>query len=314
MTHDLEQRIKDYLQSHLKVSRYQHSLATADCAKELACRWGVAPQQAYLAGLCHDVAKGKSQAESLTYMRGHGMVLDSDTMANPALWHAPLGAVLTKELFEITDTEILAAIRNHTVGKPDMTCLEKIIFLADLVEPGRDFPGVDELRALVKQDLDRAMAKALKINIDFVTAKGGQVHPYARLAYEVYRNKTMGSDGMPNVEELLQKCAGYILEKKGQDILSLDLREISTMADYFLLCTVGNTPQAKAVADYIKEKMAEEEPLPLRVEGYKDGRWILMDYGSLIVHIFQQDERLYYNLERLWGDAVKTAYGPKENR
>ena len=69
MTHDLEQRIKDYLQSHLKASRYQHSLATADCAKELACRWGVAPQQAYVAGLCHDVAKGKSQAESLTYMR-----------------------------------------------------------------------------------------------------------------------------------------------------------------------------------------------------------------------------------------------------
>ena len=75
-----------------------------------------------------------------------------------------------------------------------------------------------------------------------------------------------------------------------------------TIADYFLLRTAANSRQAKAIADYLLE---ENEQKPLRMEGYQEGRWILLDYGALIVHIFQEEEREYYNLERLWGDAEK---------
>ena len=184
-----EQQIKTYLKTHLKESRYRHSLATAACAKELAEIWGVPARQAYLAGLCHDVAKGLDQQQALAFMAAHGMELDPDTMANPTLWHAQLGPVMTQELFGIDDLQVLDAIRSHTVGKPAMTDLAKIIFLADLVEPGRDFPGVAELRALVQQDLDRSMAKSLQINMNFVQEKGGQVHPLALEAYEYYRKK-----------------------------------------------------------------------------------------------------------------------------
>ena len=105
-------------------------------------------------------------------------------------------------------------------------------------------------------------------------------------------------------EELVEKCAQLAFEKKAQRVVSLDLRGISVVADYFLICTGSNSQQVKAICDHIEEKLKEEnETSCLRIEGYEQGRWILMDYGSVIVHIFQEEERLYYNLERLWGDA-----------
>lgn len=189
MNHDLEQEIKHYLKEHLKESRYQHSLRTADCAKELAEFWHASAGKAYLTGLCHDIAKGLNQKEALIFISSRGLSLDKDTLANPDLWHAPIGAVMAKELFGIKDEEILSAIKTHTVGAPGMTRLGEIIFLADLIEPGRDFAGVTELRQLSRQDLSQTMAKALKMNIDFVMVKGANVHPLAKKAYDYYRMK-----------------------------------------------------------------------------------------------------------------------------
>ncbi len=117
---------------------------------------------------------------------------------------------------------------------------------------------------------------------------------------------------MLQTDELVKVCAGHILEKKGQQILCLDLRGISAITDFFLLCTAGNSPQAKAIADHVKDQLEEEGISPLRIEGYREARWILMDYGSLIIHIFQGEERQYYNLERLWGDAPKVSFSPKD--
>ncbi|MEG1998369.1 MAG: bis(5'-nucleosyl)-tetraphosphatase (symmetrical) YqeK [Clostridiales bacterium] len=184
---DMIDAIKEYLKNHLKETRYQHCLATAYCAEQLAIRWGVSPADAYLAGLCHDVAKGLSREESLAFLSDHKITLDESAMANPALWHAPIGAVLAQELFGVENPEILSAIRHHTIGAAAMTTLEKIIFLADLVEPGRDFAGVFDLRQLVQQDLDEAMAKALSLNLQFITQKGGVSHPLAQEALAYYQ-------------------------------------------------------------------------------------------------------------------------------
>ena len=102
--------------------------------------------------------------------------------------------------------------------------------------------------------------------------------------------------------EFMKTCAALAREKKATDILALDISGLTTIADYFLLLTAANNRQATAIADYLLE---ENEQKPLRMEGYQEGRWILLDYGALIVHIFQEEEREYYNLERLWGDAEK---------
>ena len=119
-------------------------------------------------------------------------------------------------------------------------------------------------------------------------------------------------------QNLVEKCAQLAFEKKAQRVVSLDLQGISMVADYFVICTGGNSQQVKAICDHIKEKLQEQEHIScLRIEGYEQGRWILMDYGSVIVHIFQEEERLYYNLERLWGDAPTTLYsvdGEKKKR
>ncbi|MDD2568277.1 MAG: ribosome silencing factor [Clostridia bacterium] len=113
-------------------------------------------------------------------------------------------------------------------------------------------------------------------------------------------------------DEILKNCVAFAFEKKAIDLVSIDLRGISPVADYFLICNGNNAPQVKAICDNIDEKMESELGIrPLRVEGYRDARWILMDYGTLIVHIFQGEEREFYSLERLWGDAPAYKYEPK---
>ena len=109
-------------------------------------------------------------------------------------------------------------------------------------------------------------------------------------------------------KEMALACAEAANEKKARDILLMDLQGISLIADHFVICTGNNHIQVQAISDNIEEKLKEKGTPPLRIEGYKDGRWVLMDFGSAIVHIFQEEERQYYNLERLWGDAEKIFY------
>jgi len=111
-----------------------------------------------------------------------------------------------------------------------------------------------------------------------------------------------------NSQELLDKCVSLIKEKKAQEIMSMNLHGLSIIADYFLLATAANTRQAQAIADYLKEEAGKLNHPPLRIEGYNQGRWILLDFGAVIVHVFQAEERQYYNLERLWGDAPRENY------
>lgn len=92
--------------------------------------------------------------------------------------------------------------------------------------------------------------------------------------------------------------------KKAKDIRILDIRDISPIADYFVICSGGSSIQVKAIAEEIEEKMGEKQLWPLHKEGYDSARWILLDYGNVIVHIFHQEDREFYDLERLWADAV----------
>jgi len=93
-------------------------------------------------------------------------------------------------------------------------------------------------------------------------------------------------------------------DKKAQNITILDLREVSSVTDYFVICTGSSSTQTKAIADNIEEKLEKDYNLRLlRREGYQHGTWILLDYGSVVVHVFKPEEREFYNIERLWGDA-----------
>jgi ribosome-associated protein len=105
-------------------------------------------------------------------------------------------------------------------------------------------------------------------------------------------------------QQLLKYIVNAADDKKAQDLTILDLREVSSVTDYFVICTGNSSTQTKAISDNIEEKLEKEHNLRLlRREGYRQGGWILLDYGSVVVHIFKPEERQFYNIERLWGDA-----------
>jgi ribosome-associated protein len=106
-----------------------------------------------------------------------------------------------------------------------------------------------------------------------------------------------------NAQELANAVAQLILEKKGKRIIIQDLRGLTSMTDFFVICTVDADVQAKAVVEHIKEQLRKQSIKPWHTEGSGSSSWVLVDLIDVVVHIFRQDARMFYNLERLWGDA-----------
>lgn len=175
--------IKTYLKQSLSDKRFKHSLNVADKALELAERFGGASQKAYIAGLVHDCTRELSLTEQHSMLNELKISVDPITSGISELLHAHTAEFLLKNKFDINDEEIISAVKFHTTAKEDMTLLEKIIFLSDVIEPSRSFPGVLEIRQLSKQDIDMAMIAALDSSIKFLIAKRALIHPntiYAR--------------------------------------------------------------------------------------------------------------------------------------
>lgn len=157
--------------------RLIHSFGVRDVAAKLAKQHGFDMEKAVVAGLLHDCAKGFSEEEQLRLCEEYGIKLDEVTLACPAVIHAPLGAEVARREFGICDEEVLDAIRYHTVARAGMTPLEKIVYLADMIEPLRIFDGVNELRRAAYSDLDRAFLDALNKSISFNLEKNSVIHP-----------------------------------------------------------------------------------------------------------------------------------------
>lgn len=104
--------------------------------------------------------------------------------------------------------------------------------------------------------------------------------------------------------ELAKKIEGILDEKKAKDISIISIKEISILADYFVICSGTSVPHIKSLADEVEERMEKENVKILHKEGYNSARWILLDYGSVVIHIFHEEDRDFYNLERLWADGI----------
>lgn len=164
--------INEYLKNNLVKGRYLHTLGVAETAIKLAKIHGEDENKAEIAALSHDVAKNLTDDELLTIIRNNHIELTNDEKNTRELWHSIVGPIKAKEVFQINDDEILCAIRWHTTGKENMSKLDKIIYLADLIEPSRRFPGVDEIRKASEENLDIAMLKALTHTIKYLLEKG----------------------------------------------------------------------------------------------------------------------------------------------
>ncbi len=161
--------------SYLKHKRIPHVLGTEQEAIRLAERYGADVEKARVAALLHDCTKKLDMPAQLALCKKYGIELDELEQKALKLLHSKTGAAIAKDVFGV-DNEIYSAIWYHTTGKADMTTLEKIIYLADYIEPSRDFPGVDTLRKVCYEDLDRGLLLGLEMTIEEMTAMGNPVH------------------------------------------------------------------------------------------------------------------------------------------
>ena len=166
------------LQSRLKKSRFAHSIGVADTAVKLAKRFNVNTEKAYVAGLLHDCAREFEDYQLTDEALKRGIEISEVERSMPLLLHSYIGAIMIKEVYGVDDSEISQAIWRHTVGGRNMTALDKIIYFADMIEPHRDYPGVEHLRQLSETtSLDEMMLEGLSESIIFVVQKNSLIHP-----------------------------------------------------------------------------------------------------------------------------------------
>lgn len=182
------EQIQEKLNNALDEPRYEHTIGVMYTAGCMAMAYGYDISKAMLAGLLHDCAKCMSHEERLLLCKEYGVEVTSSEMENKALLHAKAGAVLAKIEYDISDIEILHAIAVHTTGEADMNMLDKIIYIADYIEPGRDkAPNLEYIRGLAYRDLDACMAQILHDTLEYLNAKGGLIDPATAEANEFYK-------------------------------------------------------------------------------------------------------------------------------
>lgn len=169
------------VQSQMPAKRWAHTIGVMGTAVELAVRYRQDPAKAELAALLHDYCKYwpvEKQRAVLVESGTAGDLLEHDK----ALWHGPAAAVVVRQELGITDEEVLDAIRWHTSGRIGMSPLDKIVCLADYMEPGRDFPGVHKIRKLAEHSLEEALVAGFDSTISFLLEKGNKIYPLTVLA------------------------------------------------------------------------------------------------------------------------------------
>lgn len=169
---EMQEKLKD----NLLEKRYNHSIGVMKTAVSLAKRYGVDEEKAAIAGLLHDCAKNFSKDDMIALCAEYGICLDSIMKKSTGLIHGFLGAEVAKREYGVCDEQIYDAIYFHTVGKPDMNLLTQIIYIADGIEPLRHYDGVDRIRELAEEDLDRALVLQIDYTIKSVLSRGGLLH------------------------------------------------------------------------------------------------------------------------------------------
>ena len=170
------EKLQEVVVSLLKPSRVAHVLGCRETAVELARLYGVDETDAARAALLHDITKALGGDLQLTMCRSYGTMLDKFSLKNPKTLHALTGSLVAERIFGENEA-VVDAIRCHTTGKADMNLLEKIIYVADYVEPNRDFPGVEELRSLAYTDITKALKLGLQNTLNLLHRQGSEISP-----------------------------------------------------------------------------------------------------------------------------------------
>ena len=183
------QELEECLPAFIKPERMAHVLGCRDMALELAKRWGADPEKAQRAALLHDITKALDGSPQLTLCRGLGILLDDFSKNHPKTLHAFTGSLVAERIFG-EKSDVVQAIASHTTGKPGMNTLEQIIYIADMMEMTRTYPGVEKLRSLAFSDLEAAVKMGISNTIEILRARGEDIHPDGQATLEWFNERT----------------------------------------------------------------------------------------------------------------------------
>ena len=183
-------KIRKSLEKSLDAKRYEHSLGVAYISSALAMRYGADISKALVAGYLHDCAKCLSDEKKLSICKKNNIEISEAEQNKPCLLHAKVGSFLAKKEYGIEDEDILNAITYHTTGRPGMSILEKIVYLADYIEPGRKLvPNLEKIRTLAFKDMDEALLLTLENIIRYLQETGETMDTFTLETYNYYRKE-----------------------------------------------------------------------------------------------------------------------------
>jgi len=193
----VELRVEEVLNLAARVlseERFKHTLDVADWAEKLAKHHGLDPFKARCAALGHDLAKEIPIKDQLNLARRWDLLHYPEDELNPAVIHGRLAAYWLEHYYKVEDAEVLAAVENHTLGRPGMSPLEMLIYSADLTEASRDFPKVDILRQSLYDDLEKGTLDCVEHTLIYLKQRNNPIHPLTQMTYEdLQRRQTIGT-------------------------------------------------------------------------------------------------------------------------
>lgn len=187
-------KIKRALEKSLDEKRYEHTLGVAYTAASLAMRYvpiqdeDALIEKAYLAGLLHDCGKSIDADKRIAFCEKYNIMISECERSNPSLLHAKVGGFLAMDTFKVHDSEVINAILNHTTGRPAMSMLEKIVYVADYIEPGRDkAPNLSTIRKQAFTDIDAALLHILEDTLDYTSKTERIIDSKTQMTYDFYK-------------------------------------------------------------------------------------------------------------------------------
>ncbi|MEA4920290.1 MAG: bis(5'-nucleosyl)-tetraphosphatase (symmetrical) YqeK [Clostridiaceae bacterium] len=303
------ERLRAEIRPYLTEKRYIHTLGCCEMALSLAYRWGENRQSAMRAAMLHDITKKLTDVEQLKLCEKYGIINKYNKNEFGTLIHADTAAAVAKDIFGMPD-DVVRAIALHTLGDEDMTRLDKIIYLSDAIEKGRDYPGVSDIREMAFRDLDRAVQMSLESTLLNITDKGGEPNVQSVRALSAIKKSSKTKENYMNMKqlepkELLDEIIKTADSKKARDVVAIHVTEQTTLADYLVIMTGTSTTHIRALSDEIEQKLKNDFGIySHHIEGITSN-WILMDYTTVVVNIFMSEARELYALERMWGDSHK---------
>jgi predicted HD superfamily hydrolase involved in NAD metabolism len=182
--------LQKQMKEELSDDRFEHTIGVMYTAESLAMRYGVDMTKAAVAGLLHDCAKCIPNAQKLKMCKKHDIEITEMEEKNPSLLHAKLGAYMAEAAYGVEDPEILSAIKWHTTGKPDMSMLDIIIYMADYIEPNRDkAPNLKQIRKLCFENIEEALYQVLEGTLEYLGNRPDMIDPMTKISYDFYKWK-----------------------------------------------------------------------------------------------------------------------------